>query len=266
MEFLIEIVTGADTGLAVKVGEKPLLIGRSETATIRLTDESVSWEHASIRVSDGRLVIENLSALGTKLRGQKLTGPTRLAIDDEVELSPQCRFRVAPLETGSGGGLSPLTILLIALTVLLGGGVIATVVAIRNQGPPPILATDENWSNAARELEQRLERWVRAGDVPSKMLDVFQDAIRLERAGDTPTAAVRWRALATALLTQPMPDAVDGRPTFAENYSGNGAALAALMGLPGAGSVAEERWSSDRSFADAFVRFVYRRAEINEGG
>lgn len=264
MEFLVEIVTGADTGKAMKVGEKPLLIGRADTAAIRLTDETVSWEHATVRVSDGKLIIENLSALGTKLRGQKLSGPTRLAIDDEVELSSQCRLKVSPLEAASGGALSPLSILLIALVVLLGGGAIATFVAITNQGPPAVAATDEHWANAARELEQRLETWTKSRKVPQKMLDVFQDAIRLERAGDTRTAAVRWRALATALLTQPMPDAVDGRPTFAENYSGTGNALAVLMGLPGVGSVAEERWSSDRSFADALVRFVYRRAELNE--
>ncbi|MBY0113967.1 MAG: FHA domain-containing protein [Phycisphaerales bacterium] len=265
MEFLVEIITGADTGKAVRVGEKPLLIGRSDTAGIRLTDESVSWEHATVRVVDGKLFIENLSALGTKLRGQKLAGQTRLGLEDEVELSPQCRLKVQPLEAASGGGLSLMTILLLAIVVLLLGGGVTTFVAMQNQGPPPIVATDENWSNAARELEQRLDQWVKSGKVPAKALAVFQDAIRLERAGDTRTAAVRWRALSTALLTLPAPDAVDGRPTFAENYSGNARSLSVLMGLPGAGSVTDERWRSDRSFADAFVRFVNRRAELNEG-
>lgn len=265
MEFLVEIVTGADAGKAVRVGEKPLLIGRSDAAGIRLTDESVSWEHATIRVTDGKLSIENLSALGTKLRGQKLSGVTRLGLGDEVELSPQCRLKVSPMDAGAGSSMSPLTVLLLILVLLLGGGGIAVAVALKNQGPPPIAATDENWANAARELEQRLDVWATSRKVPEKMLAVFQDAIRLERAGDTATAAVRWRALSAALLTQPMPDAIDGRPTFAENYSGNSKALSVLMGLPGAGSVSDERWLSDRSFADALVRFVNRRAELNEG-
>lgn len=261
MEFQIQIISGADEGKIVRVDEKPALIGRSDVAAVRLTDESISWEHATLQVSDGKLFIENLSSLGTRLRGQRITVRTRLGYEDEVELSARCRLRVEQVGAGKKSGVSLVTVLLVALVLFLGAGV-AAFVAVQRREQVVVAATDENWANAARQLDQRLEQWAQAGRVPERVLGTFRDAIRLERAGNASAAGSRWRALSGALLTLPTPDAVGGHPTFAENYGGTSGALSVLMGMPGAGSGSEERWRSDRAFADALVRFVYRRAEL----
>ncbi len=59
-------------------------IGR-EGCDVVLPDPEVSRRHAALRVTDGRLVVEDLgSTNGTFVNGEQITGPRELELGDEV--------------------------------------------------------------------------------------------------------------------------------------------------------------------------------------
>ena len=62
-------------------------IGRDQGVSIRLMDETVSREHATIWWSDGAFYIQDdASTAGTVVNGQKIAAATRLANGDEIVL------------------------------------------------------------------------------------------------------------------------------------------------------------------------------------
>jgi DNA-binding winged helix-turn-helix (wHTH) protein len=71
------------------------VVGRDPDGTVRIDSPSVSRRHARIRVSERHATIEDLdSKNGTYVRGERVTGATRLADGDEVRLgSVALQFR-----------------------------------------------------------------------------------------------------------------------------------------------------------------------------
>lgn len=71
--FAVEVVLGPDLGARAQVepeAPSPMLVGTSETCTLRLTDRAVSRRHMSLEVVDGRLRVCDLgSTNGTRLEG-----------------------------------------------------------------------------------------------------------------------------------------------------------------------------------------------------
>jgi len=62
-------------------------IGRDQGLSIRLMDETVSREHATIWWADGAFYLQDdASSAGTIVNGQKITGQTRLSNGDEILL------------------------------------------------------------------------------------------------------------------------------------------------------------------------------------
>ena len=122
MSYELVVISGADEGQRFDVTDGEVLIGRSGDAAVSLKDESVAFEHAIVRVEDGKLYIQNLSALGTIVRGRKVTEEMQLAANDEIELSRSCRLVVEQSDAagGSGKGLLIGAVAVIALLLVVG--------------------------------------------------------------------------------------------------------------------------------------------------
>jgi len=101
-EFIVE--SGASLGARFLISQ-PSEIGRSAQAAIPLRDGSVSRRHAVIAPGAGGWVLSDLgSQNGTRLNGQKVTGPTPLHDGDAVTVGTvACTFRLgAPPKSFSG--------------------------------------------------------------------------------------------------------------------------------------------------------------------
>src|SRR5207244_4228046 len=89
-----------------------ILIGRSETAGLRLVDKSISRQHAEIRLVDGEALLMDLhSQSGTRVNGVSIDGPRSLVSGDVIALgSATLVFHrsLGPPERGPTLGLSQL--------------------------------------------------------------------------------------------------------------------------------------------------------------
>lgn len=78
---------GADTGLVVAIGERPVTVGRETGCEIRLTDTSSSRRHFRVLPGpDGRPMLEDMgSANGTFVNGER-TAKVALQADDRIKI------------------------------------------------------------------------------------------------------------------------------------------------------------------------------------
>ncbi len=81
------VVDGTNAGVAVPLGDLPILIGRGTDATIRLDDDYVSTRHARFVINDGEWFIEDLgSTNGTYLGNQRVTAPIAVVAGNQVRV------------------------------------------------------------------------------------------------------------------------------------------------------------------------------------
>lgn len=79
----IHVLQGPDAGRLLPLLEG--VLGRGESATLRLADPSLSRSHARIRVEAGRVLVEDLgSKNGTWLRGRRISSLRELRPGDEA--------------------------------------------------------------------------------------------------------------------------------------------------------------------------------------
>jgi pSer/pThr/pTyr-binding forkhead associated (FHA) protein len=104
----IAIMAGPDAGKRVVLTQSPITFGRAAGNTIVLDLPHISREHGELRYADGRWMLVNHSANGTKLGGKLVTARPReidgeqvVAIGDDavLQLSPQ-REEAPPANTG----------------------------------------------------------------------------------------------------------------------------------------------------------------------
>jgi len=85
---------GAAAFQQVPVREEALVLGRDPRCNQPLDDPLVSWHHARIIESGGKLYVEDLSSLnGTFVNGVKVSGKVEVAVGQEIELG-KFHFRV----------------------------------------------------------------------------------------------------------------------------------------------------------------------------
>lgn len=71
----------------VPIGDAPLVIGRDESADVRVDDKKVSRRHASFKILDGDPWVEDLgSSNGIRLNGKKIDKRTRFGPGDQVRV------------------------------------------------------------------------------------------------------------------------------------------------------------------------------------
>jgi DNA-binding winged helix-turn-helix (wHTH) protein len=82
-------------GAEISLGEGENVLGRGPESVLWLDDETVSRQHARIRVETDRAVLEDLSSKnGTFLRGERVGAPAELHDGDEIRLGDvEVRFR-----------------------------------------------------------------------------------------------------------------------------------------------------------------------------
>jgi hypothetical protein len=265
MALYLTVTSGADEGKSFRVDAGECLIGRSPSSTIVLRDESVAWEHVMVRVDGGRATLQNLSALGTRVKGRRVSDEVRLGNNDEIELSEDCRVviqqRIGRVAVRGRSRLL-LPALAVALVIVILGGVVY--VALQPSEPPPRPVTERHWRQAYRRIEDRMDQWTKRGEFPEPGLAIYREAWGLEQAVNYLAAAAAWQRLRSLLLTVQLPGPNPENRTIAESpVASQQKALAVIMGWDLDTSTGGYQWDTDKAYADALTRFVKRRVEIN---
>ncbi len=115
-QYVLEILDGDRAGETVPLGTEPLTIGRKPANTLRLADEKVSGEHATIVLEGDRYVLRDLkSTNGTLLDGRRIdevaltpfdtfqVGRVRVVFKEEGAASPEAALQVHRLDTARAG-------------------------------------------------------------------------------------------------------------------------------------------------------------------
>jgi pSer/pThr/pTyr-binding forkhead associated (FHA) protein len=85
----IIVVSGAQQGLCLPLGNRTSVIGRGEGSALQIEDPQASRKHAQIRFDQGGnafKVLDMKSANGTYLNGQRLNGEAALKEGDEIRI------------------------------------------------------------------------------------------------------------------------------------------------------------------------------------
>mgnify|MGYP002620104689 CR=1 FL=1 len=261
MAYQLSITSGVDEGKTFVMTQKEAVIGRSPSAELILRDETVAWEHARLKDNGGRLYVENLAAVGTKVRGLRIKDETRLNHGDQIQLSDRCSVLVEQrMSYGSGKNRTTLLLLaaaLVLIVIMAVGGIFA--LSSSDSGPPPASAT--HWRTAYQRLDERMQEWVEQGRFPREGLVMFRDGWRFENVGATPQAVERWDRLQSVMLSLHAPT-LDGRVrNFPEVAGPDASTLSVIMGRTQPSADSTMDWNSDERYADALVWFVRMRAE-----
>lgn len=80
------VLRGPDKGLTYQTDDDCVVIGRLSDQ-VKLTDDSVSRQHAELRRSNGAWqIVDRSSSNGTYLNGRRVFGPTRLQHGDQIKV------------------------------------------------------------------------------------------------------------------------------------------------------------------------------------
>jgi hypothetical protein len=261
MGYYLTVIMGTDEGRSLTIEDEQVMIGRSPSAQFVMGDESVAWEHAVVAREDGKWTVNNLAAAGTRVRGKKITAPTRLAPQDEIELSPTCRLMLVEQQDATDRPSPGVLIAIAALLVLLiGAGAAYAVYAFSSSAPRPITPT--HWRNAYVKLDERLDHWTTQGSMPPRALQLFRNGWRLEQVHDWMGATRNWQELNSLLLTQRDSGITGDDLTMSESASESQKALNVLMGYDRTAQATDFEWATDNSYADALVWFARKRSTI----
>ena len=100
---LLVVKAGVDSGKSYMVKEGDNLVGRASECTVKLTDESVSRQHAVIRWQNGKLALFDLGSTGgTELDGRPIRG-NLLQNGDMIEMG---RSKVILMGNSQSDGLT----------------------------------------------------------------------------------------------------------------------------------------------------------------
>lgn len=259
MGYYLTVISGPDEGRTWALEEASVMIGRSPSAGFVLQCESVAWEHALVEVKDGGVTISNLAAGGTRVRGKRISAPTRLSPQDEIELSPECRLLMAEEQTAAKPPVALIAVVALLLVGLIGFGGVYAYSTLTDEGQRPISVL--HWRRGYARLDQRLDMWATRDEVPGRALQLFRNAWRLEQVKAYNGATRNWEELNSILLTHISPVTGDDK-TMSESASGNAKALNVIMGYDRRTPSTDYEWNTDNAYADALVWFVRKRAAI----
>jgi|SRR5664279_694277 pSer/pThr/pTyr-binding forkhead associated (FHA) protein len=83
----LHVVSGANQGQSVPLGEGPILLGRGTDAAIRLDDDYVSTRHARFATNGEQWFVEDLgSTNGTYIGSQRITTPIPVGLGIQVRV------------------------------------------------------------------------------------------------------------------------------------------------------------------------------------
>jgi pSer/pThr/pTyr-binding forkhead associated (FHA) protein len=255
MDCVIRVIKGTDTGLVVKLPQGQTVIGRNNTAAVRLSAANVSWEHAVITRSGEDYTLENLSAFGTFVDGAKITAPARLRLKAQIRVGDDTVLRLDPGEA-EAAALARRRMLVWLLTAMIAVAVgLLGYVLVTSSGDQP-----DNWDKAYDLVHKWMERQETAGKLPRDTVDMFDIAWRLEFANDFKNAEKHWVRARLAL------EKAEERLRLSqlsvkrnrELYKPDRPTVLDHMLHPGPDDPSENGWK-DEDLAAATIQFVDRR-------
>src|SRR5689334_4238778 len=104
MACTIKILSGPEGNQEFSLNGGESFLGRSQRCTVKLTSPSISYEHAVITREADDYFIENLSAHGTFVNGDRITTKTRIRLRDQIRLGSEVSARITSLPAAAGGG------------------------------------------------------------------------------------------------------------------------------------------------------------------
>lgn len=89
------IERGDARSVVASLGTKPVTLGRAPSNDVAFSDETVSWQHATVWMERGVVWIRDLgSRNGTLVNGERLSGPRVLADRDRIGVGPSIDLRI----------------------------------------------------------------------------------------------------------------------------------------------------------------------------
>lgn len=86
---LLQIESGDSKGRRLRLPDRPVTVGRGETADVRIPSSEISREHCRLTAEGDELIVEDLgSSNGTFVNGRPISRATRLKIGDRVTFGP----------------------------------------------------------------------------------------------------------------------------------------------------------------------------------
>lgn len=83
----LQVLSGANQGQSVPLGDGPILLGRGTDAAIRLDDDYVSTRHARFATNGEQWFVEDLgSTNGTYIGSQRVTTPVPVGLGIQVRV------------------------------------------------------------------------------------------------------------------------------------------------------------------------------------
>ncbi len=83
----LHVISGANQGQSVPLGDGPILLGRGTDAAIRLDDDYVSTRHARFATNGEQWFVEDLgSTNGTYIGSQRVTTPVPVGLGIQVRV------------------------------------------------------------------------------------------------------------------------------------------------------------------------------------
>lgn len=243
MECLLRVIEGPDAGAEAMLLPGATLVGRSPQAALRLTSPEVSYEHLVVTRSGDEYLAENLSARGTYIDGNKVTGQVRLRPRDQVRLSSDTVLR---LEVASGEGLltrwRTLGVTVVVLLLIAAGALLVReITASRGE---------DDWDRAYAAIAPWVQNQCRTRRLPPEMAVLLEEAWRLEQVGVYGQSQKLW------LRLQLLVDSVEDRRRL-KQVAADPANRHALQRLLTPRPTDPE--PSDEDLAAATVQFINRR-------
>ncbi len=261
MAFYLTVNRGPDEGRSFRIEPGEYLIGRSPSAVIQLKDESVAWEHAKVRELNGKLYIQNLSSAGVRVKGTRITDEVRVAPNTEIQLTEQCRMLVEERLAGGGTASGTQTVMLLILLLMIVVGGVGLLLSHREPQARPML--ERHWRQAYTLLDARMAKWIDEENFAAEAAELFREAWRQDQTGSYTPASQKWAQLRAVLLVLPMKFGSDQTTTtWAEAAGSTPKALGMIMGWDREAASTDFAANTDKSYADALVWFVRKRADI----
>ncbi len=195
MDCLIKIVKGPGEGEEFHCAGGETVLGRSARSHVRLESPTISFEHAVITRNGDEFFLENLSASGTFVNNERISGRVKLRAKDQLRPGQETVVRVEAVPAGSGEE---------SRRKWLMGGVVAMIVLFMI-----VIVWDPHSGNSgtinAKKAYEQLDAWLRdvtaADRLPAEVQDHFEKAWRLRMAGDMADSGKEWQRVGILLAT-----------------------------------------------------------------
>ncbi|MCL2640850.1 MAG: FHA domain-containing protein [Phycisphaerales bacterium] len=195
MDCTIKIIKGPEEGQEFRCAGNETIVGRSPRSQVRLSSQTISYEHAIVSKIGDEFFIENLSANGTFVNDDRISGKVKLRARDRLQFGQETIGRV---EAVPGAAMTSQRRL---LWIVAGISMMLTVVLLAVAALSPAQA-GVNVGRAYPKLEAFVQEQVERKQMPPQSLELMKRAWRLEMSRDRTNSRAVWRDLNILLASR----------------------------------------------------------------